>query len=245
MPKAKAPKNLAVDGTNKLAAKAKPSDKHEKPELTIEEATVASPRPSRKRSGDYFDFEAEADNDAEASSKPAQAKAAPPKKKTKTITTDKDEKKTKKVIPAKDDGAAKPEKKEKKEKKIIAAKDDAAPKKEKAEPKSKPKKSKAEPAAGVVEDAATSVAPDLAMDEGPFERLNESAEGKAPVTAKGAKKPAKESKGPKEPKATKTKTPTAIDKAVEAADGVTKEAKGAVEKPKHPQQRDPLTSRML
>ena len=49
--------SLVVDGTAKLAAKSKPNDKHEAPDLNIEEATVASPRPSRKRAGDFFDFD--------------------------------------------------------------------------------------------------------------------------------------------------------------------------------------------
>ncbi|KAK0514207.1 hypothetical protein JMJ35_002824 [Cladonia borealis] len=237
MPRTKVPKALAVDGTDKLAAKAKPGDKHEKPDLTIEEATVASPRPSRKRAGDYFDFEAEEGDDAEASSKPTEAKATPPKKKTKTTTADKGEKKTKNAKSTKDDAPAKPEKKDKKEKKPKVAKDDAAPMKEKAEPKSKPKKSNAEAAKELVEDAATSVSPDVAMDQGPFEKLVGSDKGKAPATTKGAKKPAKEPKAPKETKAPKAKTPTTTaaattQKAADVADTVTKEAKGAAEKTK-------------
>ena len=236
MPKPKVPKALAVDGTDKLAAKAKPGDKHEKPDLTIEEATVASPRPSRKRAGDYFDFEAEEGDDAEESSKPTEARAAPPKKKTKTATADKGEKKTKKAKSTKDDAPAKAEKKDKKEKKPKVAKDNAAPKKEKAEPKSKPKKSTAEAAKELVEDAATSVSPDVAMDQGPFEKLVGSDKGKAPATTKDAKKPAKEPKAPKETKAPKSKTPTtttaATQKAADVADAVTKEVKGAAEKTK-------------
>ena len=237
MPRPKVPKALAVDGTDKLAAKAKPGDKHEKPDLTIEEATVASPRPSRKRAGDYFDFEAEEGDDAEESSKPTEAKATPPKKKTKTATADKEEKKTKNVKSTKDDAPAKPEKKDKKEKKPKVAKDNAAPKKEKGEPKSKPKKSNAEAAKDLVEDTATSVSPDVAMDQGPFEKLVGSDKGKAPATTKGAKKPAKEPKAPKETKAPKAKTPTtaaaaATQKAADVADAVTKEAKGAAEKTK-------------
>ncbi len=234
MPRPKVPKALTVDGTDKLAAKAKPSDKHEKPELTIEEATVASPRPSRKRTGDYFDFEAEEGDDAEESSKPTEAKATPPKKKTKTATADKGEKKTKNAKSTKDDAPAKPEKKDKKEKKPKVAKDNAAPKKEKGEPKSKPKKSNAEAAKELVEDTATSVSPDVAMDQGPFEKLVDSDKGKAPATAKGAKKPAKEPKASKDTKAPKTKSLTtkATQKAAEVADAVTKEAKGAAEKAK-------------
>ena len=81
--------SIAVDGTAKLAAKSKPDDKHEAPDLNIEEATVASPRPSRKRAGDFFDFDNGAD--AESSSKPAESKNAKPKKATKTAPADKDE----------------------------------------------------------------------------------------------------------------------------------------------------------
>ena len=79
----------AVDGTAKLAAKSKPDDKHEAPDLNIEEATVASPRPSRKRAGDFFDF----DNGAvaESSSKIAESKNTKPKKATKTARADEDE----------------------------------------------------------------------------------------------------------------------------------------------------------
>lgn len=80
--------STAVDGTAKLAAKSKPDDKHEAPDLNIEEATVASPRPSRKRAGDFFDFDNGAD--AESSSKPAESKKAKPKKVTKTAPADKD-----------------------------------------------------------------------------------------------------------------------------------------------------------
>ena len=81
--------SIAVDGTAKLAAKSKPDDKHEAPDLNIEEATVASPRPSRKRAGDFFDFDNGAD--AESSSKPAEPKNAKPKKATNTAPADKDE----------------------------------------------------------------------------------------------------------------------------------------------------------
>ncbi len=81
MAKSKIPKNLQVDGTPKLAARAKPSDKHEKAELNIEEATVASPRITRQRAGEFFDFEGEDSGDEEPSSKSGASKT---KKKTKT-----------------------------------------------------------------------------------------------------------------------------------------------------------------
>jgi nucleolar protein 15 len=218
MPKAKVPKNLAVDGTDKLAAKAKPSDKHEKPDLNIEEATIASPRPSRKRAGDYFDFDgegAEAD-DAEPSSKATETKVAPPKKKTKTVGADEAGKEGRKAKGAKADAPAKP-KKETEEKKPKAAKADAAPKKEKAETKSKSKKSTAAAVTENTMDAATAVAPDVTMDEGPFEKLVGSDKGKEPANTKATKA-----------RAPKTKAPTIKEKASEAADALTKEVKGAI-----------------
>ena len=81
--------SIAVDGTAKLAAKSKPDDKHEASDLNIEEATVASPRPSRKRAGDFFDFDNGAH--AESSSKPAESKKPKPKEATKTAPADRDE----------------------------------------------------------------------------------------------------------------------------------------------------------
>ena len=248
--------SLVVDGTAKLAAKSKPSDKHEAPDLNIEEATVASPRPSRKRAGDYFDFDNE-DVDAEPSSKPAKSKAAKPNKKAKTAAAFKDEesneveanpattakkgrkrkgpkdgvsesptvpivkavekeKKPTKPKVAKDDAAEeKPEssKKSKQATKESAAdrklKNDATPETAKAETKTKAKKSKAEK--GVAEQESSAVAPDIAMDEAPFENLLDSEKGQASgaaekqtdtgpqetKAAKIAKKPAKKSKASK------------------------------------------------
>lgn len=97
-----AKEKLAVDGTPKLAAKAKPNDKHEKKDLTIEEATIESPRPSRKRAGDYFDFGDEADRVAEelagdsskAADKAGGSKTSKPNKKAKTDGTADTSKKT-------------------------------------------------------------------------------------------------------------------------------------------------------
>ena len=77
---------LAVDGTAKLAARSKASDKHEKPDLNIEEATVASPRETRHRTGYFNDFEADEDLDAEPSSKAPDA-SAKSKKKAKSAST--------------------------------------------------------------------------------------------------------------------------------------------------------------
>lgn len=82
--------STVVDGTAKLAAKSNPNDKHEAPDLNIEEATIASPRPSRKRAGDYFDFVGGAN--AEPSSKSADSKAAKPKRTAETAPAEKDEK---------------------------------------------------------------------------------------------------------------------------------------------------------
>ncbi|CAD6584462.1 MAG: hypothetical protein ASARMPRED_001773 [Alectoria sarmentosa] len=287
MPKAKPPKNLVVDGTAKLAAKSKPSDKHEAPDLNIEEATVASPRPSRKRAGDYFDFDNE-DVDAEPSSKPAKSKAAKPNKKTKTTAAFKDEesneveakpattakkgrkrkgakdrvpesptgpiikssekeKKPTKPEVAKDDVAEeKPEssKKSKKATKEPAAdkklKSDATPETAKAETKTKAKKSKAEE--GVAEQESSAIAPDIAMDEAPFEDLLDSEKGQAPGAAEKqtdtgpqatkaariVKKPAKKSKASKFESAKSSAAETAAG----GADLVQKGTKAGTEKVK-------------
>ena len=91
---------LAVDGTAKLAARAtKAGDKHEKANLNIEEATVASPRETRTRTGYFHDFEDE-DGDggtAEPSSKPTDAPDSKSKKKAKTASSDKATKEQKKA----------------------------------------------------------------------------------------------------------------------------------------------------
>ena len=111
MPKSKAPKNLSVDGTSKLAARSKPSEKHEKEELNIEEATIASPRHSRKRAGNFFDFDGE---DQDLSDKNRTTKAEKPKRKTKSAIANEPEKSKK--------AEAKPDTKEKK---VKGAKSDA------------------------------------------------------------------------------------------------------------------------
>lgn len=146
---------IEVDGTAKLAAKSKPSDKHEAPDLNIEEATVASPRPSRKRRGEYFDFDGEPN--AEPSSRPVEAKTAKPNKKTKTApaakaiklnegeakpaSATKSGKKGKgakdAVAEPHDETIAKPAEKEKKPRKAKAAKEDLAEEKPKSSKKSK------------------------------------------------------------------------------------------------------------
>ena len=107
---AKTPKQkLAVDGTAKLAARAtKASDKHEKNNLSIEEATVASPRETRKRTGYFNDFE---DEDGEATAEPpskaADAPATKTAKKTKTASSDRATKEPKKTKGKTDAGDAK------------------------------------------------------------------------------------------------------------------------------------------
>jgi len=89
--KTKVADKLAVDGTPKLAAKGHPGDKHDKANLNIEEATVASPRATRQRAGDYFDFDDEKEPKVDASSKSADTQAAKLKK-TKTAPAKKREK---------------------------------------------------------------------------------------------------------------------------------------------------------
>jgi nucleolar protein 15 len=241
MAKTKVPKNLEVDGTAKLAAKAKPSDKHEKPDLNIEEATVASPRPSRKRAGDYFDFDGE-DSGAEPSSKPAETTAKKPKRKAKTTATKEDEearkahatatekgKKGAKPKAAKADAATKEKPvKEKKPKTSKAAKDGAARKEKTAE------KSKAAPAEDASEGESSTVAPDLAMDDGPYEKL-ESEKSKTPKASKedsaaATKAPKDTQKAAKEPKVSKTKPAT--ETAAEVAEEVKNEAKAGAGKAK-------------
>ena len=155
--------SIAVDGTAKLAAKSKPDDKHEAPDLNIEEATVASPRPSRKRAGDFFDFDNGAA--AESSSKPAESKNAKPKKATKTAPADNDEEShevaqtpaataksgrkgrgaRKEIVESPSETATKSVVNEKRPRRTKATKDDLAA--EKPESSKKSKKATKEPAA--------------------------------------------------------------------------------------------------
>ena len=248
---------IEVDGTAKLAAKSKPSDKHEAPNLNIEEATVASPRPSRKRRGDYFDFEDDEPN-AKPSSRPVEAKTAKPNKKTKTVPAaktiklneaeakpagaTKSGKKGKSAKAVKEDLAEeKPEssKKSKVTKEIAAGtklKTNDIPNAPKAGTKSKAKKSKAKH--GIVEQESSAVAPDVTMDEGQFEAPLESEEGQAhgaaekkPATGLQAIKAAKAVKKPtKESKASKIETASAA--AADSAKSAINEAKVEAEKAK-------------
>ncbi|KAM0803252.1 hypothetical protein BDR22DRAFT_840069 [Usnea florida] len=251
MPRAKAPKNLEVDGTAKLAAKSKPSDKHEAPNLNIEEATVASPRPSRKRRGDYFDFEDDEPN-AKPSSRPVETKSAKSNKKTKTVpaakaiklneaeakpaSATKSGKKGKGAKAVKEDLAEQTPESSKKSKEIAAGtkpKTNDIPNAHKAGTRSKTKKSKANN--GLVEQESSAVAPDVTLDEGTSEALLESEEGQAhgttekkPATglqtikaAKAVKKPTKESK------TSKIETASAADSAKSAINEAKVEAEKA------------------
>ena len=247
---------IEVDGTAKLAAKSKPSDKHEAPNLNIEEATVASPRPSRKRRGDYFDFDDEPN--AESSSRPVEAETAKPNKKTKTVpaakaiklneaeakpaSATKSGKKGKGAKVVKEDLAEeKPgsSKRSKVAKEIAAGtkpKTNDIPNASKAGTKSKAKKSKAKN--DVVEQESSNVAPDVTMDEGPFAALLESEEGQAPgatekkpATGLQATRAAKAAKKPtKESKASKIETVSAA--AADSAKSAINEAKVEAEKAK-------------
>lgn len=307
--------SIVVDGTAKLAAKSKPNDKHEAPDLNIEEATVASPRPSRKRAGDYFDFDNE-DVDAESSSKKAKSNDAKPIKKAKTAAAGEDEnsnevepkstaiakkgkkaKGAKEIVAespsetstkaiqkeqrprkpkvAKDDIAESPSEtttkavqKEKNPRKPKVAKDhvaeeklespkklkkrtkepaadkkpktDATPNTAKAETKTKTKKSKAEK--GAAEQEGSTVAPDAAIDEAPFESLLDSEKRRAPEAtkkpsatgpqptkaAKSAKKIAKESNASNVESAKASAAKIATD----GADFVKQGAKAGTEKVK-------------
>ena len=245
---------IEVDGTAKLAAKSKPSDKHEAPNLNIEEATVASPRPSRKRRGDYFDFDDEPN--AGSSSRPVEAKTAKPNKKTKTApaakaiklneaeakpaSATKSGKKGKGAKVVKEDLAEeKPgsSKKSKVDKEIAAGtkpKTNDIPNASKAGTKSKAKKSKAKN--GVVEQESSTAAPDVTMDEGPFTALLESEKGQAPgatekkpATGLQATRAARAAKKPtKESRASKIETVSAA--AADSAKSAINEAKVEAEK---------------
>ena len=273
---------IVVDGTAKLPAKSKPSDKHEAPELNIEEATVASPRPSRKRAGDYFDFDDGVIGGP--SSKSAESKATKSNKKTKTTPAGKEEnsneggakpaatarigrkgkgskdevvefpsetvtkavekeKRPRKPKVAKDDVAEeKPEKsKSKKAIKELAAektpKNEATPNTAKAETKTKAKKSNDEKVAAEYE--SSTVAPDVAMDEGRLASLLESEKvqaagatagtgSQAKPAAKNAKKPAKGSKANK----VESAKASAAEPAADGSNLVKKGAKAGTEKVK-------------
>lgn len=259
---------VVVDGTAKLAAKSKPSDKHEAPDLNIEEVTVASPRPSRKRTGEFFDFDNSAV--AEPSSRPARSKTAKRNKTTKTAPADDDEnsheveakpaataekgkkeqgpkkkvaeptsemttksveieKRARKPKVVKDDSAGEKLESWKKSKK--ATKELAANKKPNTDTKSKPAKADTKMKAKMsqtekdtAEQESSTVAPVIAMDEGPFETVLDSENGHAPEAAekqaatgsqatkarKNGKKPAKESKASKIESAKASAAETAV-----------------------------------
>ncbi|KAK4692914.1 nucleolar protein 15, partial [Lecanoromycetidae sp. Uapishka_2] len=241
MAKTKVPKNLEVDGTPKLAARAKPSDKHEKPDLTIEEATVASPRASRARAGDYFDFDGD-ESEAEHTTQHKGARAEKPKRKSRaTVTKDDDKSDKTNAVPAEkgkkaakpkaskaDDAAQEKPMNEKKQKAPKASKEAAASKANSV------KKSTAAPEVDEDMDESSTLAPHLAMDESPFEKL-ESEKEKAPKSSRkesaGAAKAPKDTKeAAKEPKTSKSKSTTSTP--AEVADEVRKQAKIGTEKVK-------------
>ncbi|KAG8527981.1 uncharacterized protein KY384_006897 [Bacidia gigantensis] len=195
----KAKQELAVDGTAKLAAKAKPGDKHEKPNLNIEEATVASPRESRKRTGDFHDFEEDDEdgNAANSASKSATAKTTQPKKKAKTTSSAGTSK------PAKQKSEAKESKKPKAKAKEAGATDQTIGARVKAET-DKPAKAKKEKK-GKTNDKAIVIGPsgDTAQVNGPTNDTNADVKDKTPKSQEETSKPKKEPKLAKEKSATK------------------------------------------
>ena len=179
---------LAVDGTPKLAAKSKSSDKHEKKNLSIEEATVESPRQSRKRAGDFFDFGDEADrvaddltgDSAKQAGKASVSKASKPSKKAKIDAAE---------APAKKDGKkGKPDKDESLEDRVVA--EDA-------------KKSKGKRADKAAQDVVVGPSGDTAaVPGGAPETANKAKKGKGKKADKVAEAAAEATK----PKGTKTDT---------------------------------------
>ncbi|MCJ1466321.1 hypothetical protein MMC07_004940 [Pseudocyphellaria aurata] len=79
------------------ATKAKAGEDALPLDTSIAEDTIAAPRPSRKRSGDFFDFTGEDDANEAPSTKATLAKTAKPKKKTKTAPVADDDTKPSKV----------------------------------------------------------------------------------------------------------------------------------------------------
>ncbi|MCJ1280493.1 hypothetical protein MMC21_008322 [Puttea exsequens] len=230
MPRSKIPKELEVDGTAKLAKRSKPNDKHEKHNLNIEEATIASPRDLRKRSGDYFDFEGEGAGAGDAPSKPPGPEAGKPKKKTTVATKDRTRKSSTKELAStgkEENGKSVAEQHsvttEAKPNDDEAAKDGSATNENRGR-KSKRAAEKDKKA------ASPTAAPDLAMDQAPFQGLLENEEGKASKDSKkrsGAKtEPPKSAKGAKPSKAKPTST-TAAEAAAEVKKDVKAGAKHA------------------
>ena len=191
---------LAVDGTAKLAAKSKPGDKHEKKNLTVEEATVESPRPSRKRSGEFFDFGDEADRVAEdLAAEDADVGAS---KATKTS------KKAKKETA--EDSAKKAGKKGK------AAKGGASDGKEEDAEKPKAKKAKkSEDAAAVTDDAPGGAS----KKKGQSKKADKADESKD-TTKAPAKKAADTKKSATDAKKSKGKETQAIKKAAQSEETI-------------------------
>ena len=211
MPKsaAKAAKDkLAVDGTAKLAAKSKASDKHEKSNMTIEEATVASPRASRKRAGEFFDFDEDqiAGDAAEgqSSTKKSATKAEKPAKRAKTESdaTAKKAPKAKKTESA--DKKADSSKKTK-SKQADAAKDDTA-----IEGDPKPKKAKAVKASKTAEKTANEEPKKESKKAAPKEKAAKTKDTKASGETK-AKPASKKSSASKKEESAPIAPDTAMD----------------------------------
>ncbi|MCJ1260858.1 hypothetical protein MMC22_000722 [Lobaria immixta] len=94
---AKSTRKKASSEPKAPAAKAKSGEDGPPLDTSIAEDTIAAPRPSRKRSGDFFDFTGEDDANRAPSSKAANAKPIKPKKKTKTAPVADDDTKPSKV----------------------------------------------------------------------------------------------------------------------------------------------------
>lgn len=94
---AKSTRKKASSEPKATATKAKAGEDAPPLDTSIAEDTMAAPRPSRKRSGDFFDFSGEDDANGAPSTKATNAKTAKPKKKTKTAPVADDDTKPSKV----------------------------------------------------------------------------------------------------------------------------------------------------
>lgn len=94
---AKSARKKANSEPKATAAKVKSGEDALPLDTSIAEDTIAAPRPSRKRSGDFFDFTGEDNANGATSSKATNAKPVKPKKKTKTAPAADDDTKPSKV----------------------------------------------------------------------------------------------------------------------------------------------------
>ena len=94
---AKSTRKKATSEPKATTTKAKLGEDGPPLDTSIAEDTIAAPRHSRKRSGDFFDFTGEDDANRASSSKATNAKPEKPKKKTKTATVVDDDTKPSKV----------------------------------------------------------------------------------------------------------------------------------------------------